>query len=173
MLDRKAPRPGPRYAGTGARCLAAPQLLSLPGTYPLKHLGKRPARGREIVSTSVSGFVLPGWRKLILVFSTFCNVPGNRFQGTIPAIPRMDNLPAHSMKLWTALRVRRLTTLEADALRLPNSRLKKGPINSPIYGRCQREGERELGKHRPSLEKTPGCMLTQLMPSVGRSVAWA
>ena len=35
--------------------------------------------------------------------------------------PVMDNLPVHTIKAWTALRVRRLTTLEADALRLPEA----------------------------------------------------
>ena len=35
-------------------------------------------------------------------------------------IPRVDNLPAHTARAWTALRVRTLTTLETDALRGDN-----------------------------------------------------
>lgn len=33
--------------------------------------------------------------------------------------PVMDNQPAHTTRAWTALRVRWLTTLDTDALRLP------------------------------------------------------
>ena len=35
-------------------------------------------------------------------------------------VPRVDNLPAHTTRAWTALRVRTLTTLETDALRVDN-----------------------------------------------------
>jgi len=34
---------------------------------------------------------------------------------------RMDKPPVHTTRAWTALRVRDLTTLSTDALRLPNS----------------------------------------------------
>lgn len=39
-------------------------------------------------------------------------------------LDRMDKPPAHTTRAWTALRVRGLTTLSTDALRLPNSHLK-------------------------------------------------
>lgn len=55
--------------------------------------------------------------------------------------PRMDNLPAPTTRVGTALRVRRFPTLHwgrwPDALRLPNSLLKKNPGgggSKPILG---------------------------------------
>lgn len=35
--------------------------------------------------------------------------------------PRMDNSPAHTTRVWTALRVRELPTLETDAFRVQNA----------------------------------------------------
>lgn len=35
--------------------------------------------------------------------------------------PRMDNSPAHTPRVWTALRVRELPTLETDAFRVQNA----------------------------------------------------
>lgn len=66
----------------------------------------------------------------------------------------MDNFPAHSMKPWTALRVRKLTTLEADALNGDNGTLP--PFRLPYQvekleetGMTQREGGSEAGKASP------------------------
>ena len=54
----------------------------------------------------------------------------------IVLIPPVDNTPAHTTRVWTALRVRVLTTLHMrlrpDALRLPNSPIAKLPKRSPL-----------------------------------------
>ena len=90
-------------------------------------------------------------------------------------VARMDNHPAHSMKLWTALRVRWLTTLEADALRLPEAVLIKRSLNSPDLrlGVGGREGASWASLTLPARRAPEVTHPARDVPSVGRSLTWA
>lgn len=48
-------------------------------------------------------------------------------------IPRMDNSPVHTTRVWTALRVRELPKLDTDALRWTSLRLAHSPV-APACG---------------------------------------
>ena len=69
-----------------------------------------------------------------MAMDTFEHLLVNAFQHNFPSpraplparahrpckVPRVDNLPAHTVKAWTALRVRTLPTLGTDALHVDN-----------------------------------------------------
>ena len=42
--------------------------------------------------------------------------------------PRMDNSPVHTTRVWTALRVRELPTLETDAFRVQTHSVSHTPV---------------------------------------------
>lgn len=88
----------------------------------------------------------------------------------------MESQPAHTMKVWTALRVRRLPT--GQPCHVPTSRIDNSQEQPNSPGTCppcacRRERGREKGQSFALPSRGPGWWLCLCLPSVGRSVARA